>query len=866
LTSNRWQEKLLSLLADIENRLQTVSCQQNIDQLYDGLCEAIFVEIEQNINVRDCSKHLRKKFKYHKPFWNDELTRLWKVMRDAEKLYTKSLNSPHSVKQMLRKNFLESQHQFDKYLRYTERTYFKNLAENLENINTTNPKEFWDHINRLGPRKKTEIPMRVYNEQGDILSDVDQVLKKWEMDFSSLYNSNDNTTTDFDAQFYEELLREKLDLENSNQNVTGDINNSISENELRYAIRKLKNKKANGPDCIPNEVIKTGKLDVLLLKLFQICFNNGIAPSIWKKSIVVPIPKNTLLDPCTPLNYRGISLLSCIYKLYTSILNNRLAQFNDTQNLIADEQNGFRRDRSCLDHIFTLSTIIRNRKNQNLSTFCAFIDFQKAFDWINKDILLYKLLKKFNIHGKFYNTIKCLLLQSASKIRINNFYTDWFHVSSGVRQGDTLSPTLFSMYINDLVHDINRLSCGIDAGNSQIGILLYADDVVLIAPDEKNLQRQLNTVLEWCRKWRLSINETKSQVVHFRKKSMPKSFNNFTFGDKLLGTVSNYKYLGIFFNEFLDFSITAKVLADAGGRALGGIINKLKTLRNVHYSTFSKLYNTGVQPILSYAAAVWCYKNTDKCSTVQHRAIRYFLGVHRFTSNHAIEGDMGWAPSKVCLYMEMFRFWNRLVALPQNRLTKKIFNWDCDLCHQNWASNIYELFQASNYVHVFENGTLCDTSSMQSALMTMEINNWNITRHNKDKLRTYNLFKCDFECEEYVSKNFIRKNRALIAQFRSGTLPLQIEIGRFRNIPVENRTCYVCIGKIEDEFHMLCECTLYNDLRSLLFGKISAEDQGFVNMDIFQKFIQICGNHQRHLGNFLVKAMDIRKNYLFESV
>jgi hypothetical protein len=183
-----------------------------------------------------------------------------------------------------------------------------------------------------------------------------------------------------------------------------------------------------------------------------------------------------------------------------------------------------------------------------LDTFCAFIDYQKAFDWINKDVLLYKLLKYFKIYGKFYCAVKSLLLNSVTKIRINSCYTDWFNVSSGVRQGDTLSPTLFAMYINDLVKEINDLDCGISLGNTKIGILLYADDVVLVAPNEADLQRQLDTISHWCKKWRLMINESKSQIIHFRKKAKPQTNINFAFDTKNLNVVSQYKYLGVVLN------------------------------------------------------------------------------------------------------------------------------------------------------------------------------------------------------------------------------------------------------------------------------------------------------------------------------
>ena len=862
LNTDTWRRKLQSFLIDIEHRLSTLSNQQDMDTLYENICQALFHEIKEKIRIKESSKQTRKNFKYYKPFWNEELTNLWKKMRDAEKKYCKSKHINNHIKQMLRKEFSEAQNLFDRCLRRTERMYYKNLADHLENINTSNPKEFWDHIKKLGPKKNTDIPVKTYTDQGDITTDLSQVLTKWENDFHSLFNSEENLAN-FDTQFLNNIKLEKSMLEDSESQDVSGLNNTISQNEIQRMIRKLKNKKSVGPDCIPNEIIKTGKLNDLLCKLFQMCFDNGVLPTIWKKSIIVPIPKNALLDPCIPLNYRGISLLSCIYKLYTSILNDRLVKYNDSNNLIADEQNGFRKDRNCIDHIFTLTSIIRNRKKKNLETFCAFIDYQKAFDWVNRDILLYKLMKFFNIHGKFYNSIKCLLSNSAAKIRINNFYTNWFNVSSGVRQGDTLSPTLFSMYINDLVNDVNNISCGVEVENTEISILLYADDVVLIAPSEYKLQKQLDLVAQWGKKWLLLINETKSQIVHFRKKSKLQTEQNFVFGERGLNVVSKYKYLGVFLDESLDFSLTAEILANAGNRALGGIINRLQTLRNVNFSTFSKLYDTGVRPIINYAAAIWSYKNSEKMSILQRRAIRYFLGVHRFAPTHAIEGDMGWLPSKISHYLEMLSYWNRLVSLPVNRITRKVFDWDCNQGNNNWSSEICELFSICDCLNVFENREVCDIRNMQVLLMNVEVNNWDVARHNKDKLRTYNMFKWNYGPEEYVYTNLSRKIRSLIAQFRSGTLPLNIEVGRFRNIPVENRTCFSCTDKVEDEFHLLCECVMYDDLRVSMFQKISLSSPMFLDLEIFDKFIEICNNYQIDLGKFLIKAMDRRTAFLF---
>ena len=170
-----------------------------------------------------------------------------------------------------------------------------------------------------------------------------------------------------------------------------------------------------------------------------------MVPDVWLEALIFPIPKSSSSDPRVPLNYRGISLLSVISKLYTSSLNTRLSTFAEENDLIVDEQNGFRPDRSCLDHIFVLHNTLEIRKKLNCQTFCAFVDFKKAFDFVDRDFLLYKL-HELGIDGNFYYAIKSLYQDSKSSIQLNNRCTDSFDIKSGVRQGDPLSPTLFSLF------------------------------------------------------------------------------------------------------------------------------------------------------------------------------------------------------------------------------------------------------------------------------------------------------------------------------------------------------------------------------------------------------------------------------------
>ena len=131
------------------------------------------------------------------------------------------------------------------------------------------------------------------------------------------------------------------------------LNSSLTFNEIKRCIMKAKSNKSTGTDMIPNEILKFDCVIRVLYDLFNICFDYGIIPDKWSESIISPIIKSNNSDPRKPGNYRGISLLSSIAKVYGSVLNNRLMKYLDKKIFLCEEQNGFRQNRSCLDHMYS---------------------------------------------------------------------------------------------------------------------------------------------------------------------------------------------------------------------------------------------------------------------------------------------------------------------------------------------------------------------------------------------------------------------------------------------------------------------------------------------------------------------------------
>ena len=201
--------------------------------------------------------------------------------------------------------------------------------------------------------------------------------------------------------------------------------------------------------------------------------------------------------------------------MFCAILSNTIMNHMESNGYINDEQNGFREGRGCLEHIFTLSSFLRNRRDQLKSTYCAFVDMSFALDNVNFQCLFYKMLQ-YGISGRIYSLIQKLYESSSSCVLVNGNPTDWFPIEKGVGQGDTVSAALFNLYVNDLVDALNLLNKGILINEKSVSVLLYADDIVPVSHSENGLQCLLDALKDWCSKWGFKVNYTKSKVVHFR--------------------------------------------------------------------------------------------------------------------------------------------------------------------------------------------------------------------------------------------------------------------------------------------------------------------------------------------------------------
>ena len=285
------------------------------------------------------------------------------------------------------------------------------------------------------------------------------------------------------------------------------------------------------------------------------------------------------------------------------------------------------------------------------------------------------------------------------------------------------------------------------------------------------------------------------------------------------------------------------------------------------FSTYTKLYESCVLPVINYCTGVWGYKNYNKFDQVQQRALRVFLGVHKYAPIAAIYGDTAWLKPKYHRWIEIIRLWNRLLNFSVNRLTKKIFENDYNLALQNnknWCSEVKAILSSINKENFFNEKVKLNLTELKNLLVEKQKQDWVTEINRKPKLRFYRTFKTTFSLEKYVSYNLNSSERSLTAQLRMGILPLAIETGRFNNTKAEERLCNICNnGETEDEWHFIFRCETYENERQLFFNEITLKTPDFIYLTEENQMDHLFNNEQRAMSKYVKRCFDKRKCVLY---
>ena len=498
---------------------------------------------------------------------------------------------------------------FNNILRSVIRKAKKIYLDNYFEINKCNLRNTWDKVLQLiGTNNNTNmLPEYINTGNGIAKGDVDMA-KTFNKYFTSIAT---NLAKSFDNSSASPVRTYMTTPPSSTFNFR-----KVTPAEVLEVLNVLKNKSSCGFDNISTNLLKRifSPLVQPLTLIINQCITSGKFPSLLKQAKVLPLFKKN--DRHDISNYRPISLLPAISKIFEKIIHRQIIDYFDTNPLLYQGQYGYRAEHSCELAALELMDRITQSLVTGKDPFCVFLDLSKAFDTLDHTILLEKL----EFYG--FNDISIKLCQSylmdrTQYVVVNSSISECRKINIGVPQGSVLGPLLFCIYINDL-----------PKASKIFTPIMFADDTTLLAnvQDFPNLSHsphiineELDKIWNWLTLNKLSLNISKTKIMKFR--IPPKKEIKFilTVKDKDIEQVSSFNFLGIVIEENLKWNAHQTMIANKIAKGVG-VISRLKRFLNINILT--NLYHTLVMSHVNYGLLVWGFGNNDRIYKLQKKAVR----------------------------------------------------------------------------------------------------------------------------------------------------------------------------------------------------------------------------------------------------
>ena len=608
-------------------------------------------------------------------------------------------------------------------------------------------------------------------------------------------------------------------------------------------------------------------LSLHVTDLFNAIFSSGFFPDQWTEGIVIPLHKKN--DPCNVNNYRGITLGSCFSKIFTSILNRRLSLFVESNDILSDAQFGFRPGRSTIDASFILYSIIQKLHFENKRLYAAFIDLKKAFDSVYRNGLWYKLFH-LGVNGKMLRIIRDMYSKVKSFVKVNNLLSECFESKVGLKQGEVISPLLFALFVDDLELYLQGKSCGLNFGDIQILLLLFADDMVLLSDDPSDLQNSLNALCNYCNKWGLEVNAEKSKIVVFRKRGPLRRNESWTYDNISIEVVNDFNYMGTVFTYTGSFLLNQKMLADKALKAMNVLCNKTRSF-DFDISTLFQLFDAFVGSILNFSSEIWGMSKSKEIERVHLKFCKKTLGVKSSTCTSILYSELNRYPLYINRYSSIIKYWGKIL-FSNNLIISTMYNAllaQSDRGASNWCSNVKSLLFQYGFAYVWFNPHSVNLKTFHVLFKKRVIDEFtqNLDSSiNNGSFTIYRFIRTPTDIQHYL-KVLPKKWRTHLAKFRLSSHQLRIETGRYGNNRVERslRICICCDkNEIEDEYYFLLVCPAYVDLRAAHIKKY------FYKRPNMFKFVKLSNLKNRNsllnLAKFIKQSFSRRSEIINNSI
>ena len=393
--------------------------------------------------------------------------------------------------------------------------------------------------------------------------------------------------------------------------------------------------------------------------------------------------------------------------------------------------------------------------------------------------------------------------------------------------------------------------------------------MVILGNSPADLQQSLNRLNQYCTKWGLEVNTSKSKVVVFRSRGNLRNNEKWTYGNEFLEVVDNLNYLGVCFNYTGSFNLNVQNIKGKSLKVMHLLYNNVK-IHHTKPDISMQLFDTFVGSIINYACPVWGFTKSKDLAQIHLKYCKWILGVKNRTCNAAVYGELGRYPIYISRYVQIIKYWLKLMDT-DNIILQRVCQ---DAKHRlnrgfkEWLHNVQHLLSMHGFSYAFDNPQNLNVKTFPQQFKQRLIDcfqqKWNADLSKNEVLKPVYLYlKQNISYEPYLNIVNSYKARVCLTKLRISAHNLNIEwlrYGRDRK-PRSERLCYLCNnGDIEDEFHFVLKCSKFQNLRRQFIKKY------YYKKPSMFKFVSLLRTTNRkeimNLGNFLLQAFEERKKFL----
>ncbi len=571
------------------------------------------------------------------------------------------------------------------------------------------------------------------------------------------------------------------------------LDEPITSLEIEQQIKKLKSDKASGPDGLSPGILKwlPGQWLVLLAHIFNVIFVTRVYPKEWSRAKLCTIFKKGNKNDVR--NYRGISIINSMAKLYDMVLCSRLKLWFKPFR----EQAGAQEKRGCLEHIVSLRLLCdMARRNRKLKLFVTFIDFSQAYDRVPRDIL-FRVLQRLGC-----GSIMLCALVAMYSVTESWVGTTLVTISLGVRQGSPTSCLLFIVYVNDLIRVIKEGS-GYDGFLQWLHVLVLMDDTVILSTSRQGMQRKLSLMKTYCSDYGMIVNQTKTKFMVINGSDA--DMQPLEVQGMVVEHCNMYVYLGSPFTSDGSTSSAVKTQANLKMPHVLKFVSFIKKNNDIPYIVKKRVFEAALMSTLLYGCESWIGADIKPMAKLYNWCLKQLLGVRKFTCNDVCYAESGYPPLKDLIEFKQHTFYR---TMWQERST---YDDDPLFFVLNLVKDMNTV--TGKLVREFINNNVKDLS------VAMESVKSSIANSDSSRRVTYRDINPNLVVHDiYKSKHTINENyRLAFTKFRVSGHSLMCETGRWNRrgrgrLPLEERLC-VC-GDIQTERHVIESCIMTQQIRN----------------------------------------------------